>query len=110
MAFPTKLPEKLKKMLPAGVSLFPRPKRGVWVFALAPEWQQKHIPTTISDPQAAVEFVLAYLEERGVDTAAILKRRKEEGALLDECADKWLVLCEKIRTSRRQRWGSSAAT
>jgi integrase len=96
--FPASLPESLRKLLPSGCSLFPRPEKRRWVFAYQAKGggrPQKVIPGEIVEPRAAVEYVLTFLRAQGIDPGANLDRRKVEGPTVGSCADRWIVLAEK---------------
>ena len=96
--FPTALPESLRKLLPSGCSLFPRPEKRRWVFAYEAKGggrPQKVIPGEIVEPRAAVEYVVTFLRAQGIDPGANLDRRKVEGPTVGACADKWIALAEK---------------
>lgn len=96
MKFPT-LPESIRKLVPVGVSLFPRPEKRRWVFSYESGTGrlQRVVPGDIVVPLAALEYVVAYLREQGIDPGRTIEKRHTEGPTLDSCADRWLELCEK---------------
>jgi len=93
--FPTRLPDSIRKSLPPGVSLFPRPAKKRWVMSTAPDWKQKVLPADVVRPDAALAYVVAYLRERAVDPGAEMERRKVEGPTVSECCDRWLPIVAK---------------
>ena len=94
MNFPDRLPGSLRKMLPAGVSLFPRSTKKRWVMSLAPDWKQRTLPPDIVRPDDAYAYVITLLHESGTNPGAAMERRKADGFTVGECADKWLLLLE----------------
>lgn len=98
MRFPDKLPENLRKRLPAGVSLFPRPEKKRWVFAYEAKGggrPQKVVPKEIVEPAAAFEYMITFLRAQGIDPGANLDRRKVEGPTVGACGERWLKACEQ---------------
>jgi integrase len=94
MDFPARLPDVLRRRLPPGVSLFPRPEKRRWVISCAPEWRQKVLPAVVVTCDDAIAWVRAHLAETGQDPGAAMTRVRVSGPIVDECADKWLLLLE----------------
>ena len=94
MAFPTRLSMQLRRALPPGVSLFPRPKHKRWIMSCAPDWRQRTLPREIVTCDDAVAYVRRQLEAVGADPGAAMRRRRDVGLTIEECAGKWIGLLE----------------
>jgi integrase len=96
--FPDHLPESLRRLLPPGCSLFPRPQKRRWVLAYERACggrPQKVLGKEITEPRAALEAALAFLAAQGIDPRANLQRRHDHGPTVKACADRWIQLAEK---------------
>ncbi len=95
MAFPTRLPEAMKRALPKGVSLFPRAKHKRWILQCAPDWhRQVTAPPEVVTCDEALAWMLRHLADKGIDPGAAAERLKRSGRTIAECSKKWLVLLE----------------
>lgn len=92
MDFPASLPPRLKRALPPGVSLFPRPRDRRWILSSAPDWRQKTLPAEVVTCEEAVAWVRRHLAETGQDPGVEMVRRKAHGLTVDECAVRWIPL------------------
>ena len=94
MAFPSRLPTVLRRALPPGVSLFPRQRDKRWIMSCAPEWRQTTLPAEIVTCDQAIAYMRGLLAASGVDPGEAMRRRRDLGPTIDECAEKWLKLLE----------------
>ncbi len=95
MDFPARLPDRLRRGLPPGVSLFPRPRKRRWIMSCAPDWRQVTLPAEVVTCDDALAHVHRHLEAAGADPGEAMRRRREEGPEVALCADRWLALLEK---------------
>jgi site-specific recombinase XerD len=94
MHFPVRLPDRLRRGLPPGVSLFPRAEKRRWVMSCAPNWRQQVLPSEIVTCDEAVAYVSRHLATTGANPGAEMVRARTVGLTVDECAEKWLKILE----------------
>jgi integrase len=98
MDFPVRLSERLKKSLPPGVSLFPRPERKRWILSSpGPDgrWKQSTLPACVVSCDDAVAWVRAHVATLPQSPGDALRSHREKGPTLAERSKQWLAILEK---------------